>query len=71
VTAQVAEIEQTRTDMASTIDAIRERLDPATLTQQAKDALHDATIGRAQEAVGNAVDTAKDAVGVAVGTAKE
>jgi len=67
----VAEIEQTRTEMASTIDAIRDKLDPATLTQQAKDSLREATIGRAQEAVGNAVDTAKEAVSNAVDIAKE
>jgi ElaB/YqjD/DUF883 family membrane-anchored ribosome-binding protein len=71
VAAQVAEIEQTRSEMASTIDAIRDKLDPATLAQQAKDSIREATIGRAQEAVGNAVDTAKEAVGGAVDTAKE
>src|SRR5689334_21019799 len=71
IAAQVAEIEVTRTEMASTIDAIKEKLDPATLAQQAKENLREATIGRAQEAVGSAVDTAKEAVSNAVDTAKE
>lgn len=63
-------IEQTRSDMSGTIDAIKEKLNPQTLLQHAKDTIHDATIGRAQEAASHAVDTAKDAVSSVVDTAQ-
>ena len=61
-----AQIEHTRSEMGQTIDAIKEKLNPQHLIQEAKETIHDATIGRAQEAVGNAVETAKEAVSSAV-----
>jgi len=38
-----ADIEQTRADMSSTIDAIQDKLDPEVLSEQAKDTAHDVT----------------------------
>jgi ElaB/YqjD/DUF883 family membrane-anchored ribosome-binding protein len=77
-----AQIEQTRAEMSDTIDAIKEKLEPGRLAQQAKEsvaeaaseAMHkarDATVGRAQEAVGGAIHTAKDAGETFVDTIKE
>lgn len=54
-------IEHTREDMTHTIDAIQERLSPERLTEQAKDAVRDATIGRVEDAVSNVSYTARDA----------
>jgi len=66
-----AEIEQTRAAMSQTIEAIKEKLNPQTLVDQAKETVREATVGKAQEAVSNAVDTARDAVGSAVDTARQ
>jgi hypothetical protein len=54
-------IEQTRAQMSSTIDAIQERLSPQNLVQQAKDSVREATIGRAQDVMSDMGDTAKNA----------
>ena len=63
------EIEQTRAEMSSTIDAIQDRLDPELLSEQAKDTAHDVTdyaIREAKEAAreitDHAITQAKDAV---------
>lgn len=45
------EIETTRNEMSETIDAIQERLSPENLKDQAKDAVREATIGKAQTMV--------------------
>jgi len=66
-----ARIEQTRSEMGDTIDAIKEKLNPDVLVQQAKDSVREATIGRAQEAVGHAMDTARVAVHSASDRARE
>jgi gas vesicle protein len=58
-----AEIEQTRTEMSDTINAIQERLSPQNLLDQAKDTVREATIGRVEEMVSNVTDTAKDTGG--------
>lgn len=78
------EIEQTRAEMSVTIDALQERLNPETLIEQAKeaardtadqaaqhakDAVHDATIGKAEEVVRNVTDTAQDVMHSAGDTA--
>ena len=58
------EIEQTRTEMSGTIDAIQQRLAPDTLTDQAKDLARDATDqakAAAQEVLQDAVREVKDA----------
>jgi ElaB/YqjD/DUF883 family membrane-anchored ribosome-binding protein len=47
------EIEQTRAEMSETLDAIQDRLDPETLTENAKD--------RAQEVAEHAIEQAKEA----------
>jgi ElaB/YqjD/DUF883 family membrane-anchored ribosome-binding protein len=61
-----ARIEETRAEMSETIDAIKEKLSPDHLVQQAKEA----TVGRAQEAMHSAVDTAREAMYSAGDTAK-
>lgn len=44
-----ANIERTRADMTSKIDEIQERLAPANLAEQAKEAVRDATIGKVED----------------------
>jgi hypothetical protein len=56
-----AEIEQTRTEMSGTIDAIQQRLNPDTLAEQAKDAAREA-VEEAKEAVRGALLEAKESV---------
>jgi len=55
------DIEQTRADMSETIDAITEKLNPERLAEQAKDAVREATVGRVEQAVSDASDSARDA----------
>jgi len=58
------EIEQTRTEMSGTLDAIQQRLSPETLTEQAKDVARDAAEQAkeaAQEVLKDAVREVKDA----------
>lgn len=58
------EIEQTRTELSGTIDAIQQRLAPETLTEQAKDVARDAADQAkvaAQEVLQDAVREVKDA----------
>ncbi len=64
-------IEATRAEMGETIEAIKDRLNPQHLAEQAKETVREATLGRAQEAASHAVDAAKDAVGGAVDTARQ
>jgi hypothetical protein len=71
------EIELTRADMTSTIDAIQDRLDPEVLSEQAKDTAHDVTdhaIREAKEAAreitDHAITQAKEAVVEITGQAK-
>ena len=66
-----AQIEETRAEMSETVDAIKEKLSPAHLVQEAKETVREATIGRAEEAVSHAVDSAKETVSHAVDSAKE
>ncbi len=54
------EIEQTRAEMSGTIDAIQERLSPETLKAQAKEAAHDATIGKVVDAKDQAVEKVQE-----------
>jgi len=65
------EIEQTRAEMSGTIDAIQERLNPDHLKDQAREMVRDATIGRAQDMVNDATETAKDAGMSVVDTIKQ
>jgi len=71
------EIELTRADMTSTIDAIQDKLDPEVLSEQAKDTAHDVTdhaIREAKEAAreitDHAIAQARDAVLDLTGQAK-
>src|SRR3954471_23622969 len=54
-----AQIEDTRAEMSSTIDAIQEKLNPDNVKEQAKEAVREATVGRVEDAVNNAGQTAK------------
>src|SRR5690349_20490570 len=54
-----ARIEETRAEMSGTIDAIQEKLSPDRLKEHAKEAVQEATVGRAEEFVRNAGETAK------------
>ena len=65
-----AQIEQTRAELSTTIDAIQEKLSPQNIAQQAKDTVKEATVGKAQEMVSNAGDTASDLVSNAGSSAK-
>jgi ElaB/YqjD/DUF883 family membrane-anchored ribosome-binding protein len=72
------EIEQTRAEMSSTIDAIQQKLSPEVVAEQAKEAareavqntvehakeaVREATIGKAEEVVRNVADTAQGFMG--------
>lgn len=52
-------IEETRNHLSGTIDAIQEKLSPAHMVQEAKDTVREATIGKAQDVMGSATDTAR------------
>jgi len=54
-----AQIEDTRAEMSSTIDAIQEKLNPDNLKEQAKEVVREATVGRVEDVVNNAGQTAK------------
>lgn len=66
-----AEIEQTRTDLGDTINAIQEKLNPQVLLDKAKESVHDATIGRVEQMVTNVTDSAKDTGGNIAQMAKD
>jgi len=66
-----AEIEVTRTELSETIDAIKDKLDPQHLVEQAKDSIHDATIGKAQGALSGAMDSVKETVSNVMDKAKQ
>jgi hypothetical protein len=55
-----AEIEQTRSELSGTINAIQEKLSPQNLVEQAKESVRDATIGRVEQMVSDAKDTARE-----------
>ena len=65
------QIENTRADMTETIDAIQERLNPDTLKEHAKDAVREATVGRAEEAVSNVSERAQEMVHDVTDTARD
>jgi ElaB/YqjD/DUF883 family membrane-anchored ribosome-binding protein len=54
------DIEGTRANMSSTIDAIQEKLSPQRIAEQAKGAVRDATVGRVQDMASNIGDSARD-----------
>jgi ElaB/YqjD/DUF883 family membrane-anchored ribosome-binding protein len=78
ITVTRVEIEQTRTEMSGTIDAIKEKLSPAHLMQEAKDSVKETTsnlaheaIDKAKDTVSGAVESARDAVGGVVDSARQ
>ena len=66
-----SDIEDTRANMSSTIDAIQEKLSPQRLTEQAKDAVRDATVGRVQDMASNITETARDTGSTLMDTIRE
>jgi hypothetical protein len=55
------DIEETRAQMSQTIDEIQDRISPQRLVNQAKDTVREATVGRAEQMVSDATDTARSA----------
>lgn len=68
--AQRQRIERTRSQMGSTIDAIEERLSPSRLAQEAKTAVKDATVGKAQQVASDVTDSASGLGGSIVDTVR-
>jgi hypothetical protein len=72
IETEVIEIEEditeTRAEMGETLGEIGERLDPARLADQAGTAVREATIGRVEEAVETAGETAKGVTDMLVDT---
>jgi ElaB/YqjD/DUF883 family membrane-anchored ribosome-binding protein len=66
IDATRAQIEQTRAEMSGTIDAIKDRLSPQNLVQQAKETVKEATVGKAHQVAENVVEGAKRAANTAV-----
>jgi len=65
------EIEQTREEMTGTIDEIQARLDPDRLKGQAKEAIHDATIGRMENVVSDMQSSARGAGNTIIETIRQ
>lgn len=63
-----ADIEETREEMGGTLDALGDRLDPNRLMNEAKENVREATIGRVEDAVGAAGETAKGATDMVMET---
>jgi ElaB/YqjD/DUF883 family membrane-anchored ribosome-binding protein len=66
-----SDIEDTRANMSSTVDAIQEKLSPQRLTEQAKDAVRDATVGRVQDMASNVTETARETSATLMDTIRE
>ena len=54
-----SDLEETRSEMGETLSEIGERLDPARLADDAKQKVRDATVGRVEDAVESAGETAR------------
>lgn len=61
-----AQVEQTRAELTDTIDQIKDRLSPQNLVAEAKEA----TVGKAQEVLSEAVDSAKEKAATVTTAAK-
>lgn len=66
-----ARVEQARSEMGDTIDAIKEKLEPRHLVEQARETVREATIGKAQHAMGDVMDRARDTVDTVGETAQD
>jgi ElaB/YqjD/DUF883 family membrane-anchored ribosome-binding protein len=64
-------VEQTRAEMADTIEALKEKLEPQHLVDQAKETVREATIGKAQHVMDEAKDRAREAVDTVSYTARD
>jgi ElaB/YqjD/DUF883 family membrane-anchored ribosome-binding protein len=71
VQAARARVEHTRAEMGETIDAIKDKLEPRHLVDQAKESVREATIGRAQHAMEGVVERARDTVETVSDTAQD
>ena len=78
IEARKAEIEATRDHMSATIDAIKDKLSPAHMVEEAKEAVKEAVVGKAEDAlsgvsssVSGVVEAVKDKAGQAVDMAKD
>jgi len=67
----LVEIEETRSEMSETVDAIQDRLSPDTLADQAKDKLSEVTEQAIQEAKVHAIEAVKDVAEQAKEQARE
>jgi ElaB/YqjD/DUF883 family membrane-anchored ribosome-binding protein len=56
------EIEQTRDEMTGTVEAIGERLDPATIMTDAKETVREATVGKVEAMANDVAETANEYV---------
>ena len=71
-TAEIrADIEATREEMSGTLGAIGEKLDPGRIVNQAKDTVREATIGKVEDAVATAGETARGAGTTMLDTIKQ
>jgi ElaB/YqjD/DUF883 family membrane-anchored ribosome-binding protein len=66
-----SDIEDTRANMSSTLDAIQEKLSPQQLAEQAKGAVRDATVGRVQDMASNVTETARETGSTLMDTIRE
>jgi len=57
------QIERTREDLGRTIDELQDRLSPQHVMQQAKDTVHEATVGRVKHMVASAGEVAEQVAG--------
>lgn len=71
VEALAGAIERTRDDMTQTVEAIGDRLDPATIVDDAKETVRAATVGKVEEMAGNSAETANDMISEARQTAED
>ena len=56
-----ADIEETRVEMGSTIDAIQEKLSPQRVIQEVKNSVREATVGKVKEVMQNVGEATRDA----------
>lgn len=65
------QIAETRSEMAETIEAIKEKLDPSRLVNQAKGTIRETVVERAEQTIGAASDAIKERAGRVVDSTKE
>jgi ElaB/YqjD/DUF883 family membrane-anchored ribosome-binding protein len=65
------QIERTREEMGRTIDELQDRLSPQHVMQQAKETVHEATVGRVKELASSAGETARETASDAAARAQD